>query len=41
MILYDKSSYLDALKDPSINIVQIGTLDIKENGDMKIIPLVA
>jgi hypothetical protein len=39
--LYDKSSYLDALKDPSINIVQIGTLDIKENGDMKIIPLVA
>ena len=38
--LYDKSSYLAAQKDPTNNIVQIGTLEMQSNGEMKIIPLV-
>jgi hypothetical protein len=38
--LYDKKSYMDALNDPNIIPLQIGTLEINEKGDKVFKPLV-
>ena len=38
--IYDKESYLNALKDPEVIPLQIGTLEINEKGDKVFKPLV-
>ena len=38
--IYDKESYLNALKDPDVIPLQIGTLEINEKGDKVFKPLV-
>jgi hypothetical protein len=38
--IYDKKSYMDALNDPNIIPLQIGTLEINEKGDKVFKPLV-